>query len=146
MNGILKKTMLATLAAMAVTLAGGAATASAADMCFRDDYNSTLVARNFRFPRPGDCKTVNAYELGTNCIISGTACATSNNVDIRFNLTTSCQFGYFGTSSFRIDRLYSDINQAGFGYACSPNTSTGGWTCTQWHINTIPCPSPRPLG
>jgi hypothetical protein len=104
-----------------------------------------LVARNFKFPRAGDCKPVDGYELGTGCVISGTACGTSNNVDVRFNLSTTCSFGYFGTSSFRIDRLYSDINQAGFGYACAPNTSSGGWTCTQWHIDTIPCPSPRPV-
>jgi len=31
--------------------------------------------------------------------------------------------------------------QAGFGYACSPNTQSGSWTCTQWHINTIDCPN-----
>jgi hypothetical protein len=104
-----------------------------------------LVARNFKFPRAGDCKPVNGYELGTGCVISGTACGTSNNVDVRFNLRTTCPFGYFGTSSFRIDRLYSDINQAGFGYACSPNTTGGGWTCSQWHINTIPCPFSRPV-
>jgi hypothetical protein len=122
----------------------GSATARAADMCFRDDYNSTFVGYKFRFPAANQCKPVDGYELGTNCIVSGTACGTSFG-EVRFNLTTSCPFGYFGTSSFHIDRLYSDLNQAGFGYACSPNTSTGGWTCTQWHIQTIPCPNPHPL-
>jgi hypothetical protein len=145
MNSTLKITIRAALTVLGVTLVLGSTAASAADMCFRDDYNSTFVAKSFRFPRAGDCKPVNAYELGTNCVVSGTACATSNNADIRFNLNTSCPFGYFGTSSFRIDRLYSDINQAGFGYACSPNTSNGAWTCTQWHIQRIPCPASRPL-
>ena len=140
-----KTTILRTLAALGLMFALGSGTTWAADLCLVDDYNSVLVARNFKFPRAGDCKPVDGYELGTGCVISGTACGTSNNVDVRFNLSTSCPFGYFGTSSFRIDRLYSDINQAGFGYACSPNTSSGGWTCTQWHINTIPCPFPRPV-
>ena len=110
-------------------------------MCFCDDYNSVLVGKKFKFPRPGDCSSFNGYELGTNCVISGTACATSTGPDVRFNLSTSCPFGYIGTSSFRIDRLYSDLNQAGFGYACSPNTAGSKWTCTQWHINTIDCPA-----
>jgi len=140
-----RKTIFRTLAALGLMLALGSGTAWAADMCLLDDYNSVLVAKNFKFPRAGDCKPVNGYELGTGCVISGTACGTSNNVDVRFNLNISCPFGYFGTTSFRIDRLYSDINQAGFGYACSPNPSNGGWTCTQWHINTIPCPYPRPV-
>jgi len=82
---------------------------------------------------------------GHGLLISGTACGTSNNVDVRFNRTGTCSSGYFGTHSFRIDRLYSDMNQAGFGYACAPLTSTDGWTCTNWHINTIPCPYSRPV-
>lgn len=143
MNTHLARRLAAVVAMLVVVLAAGAA--SAADMCFRDDYNSILVMKKFRFPKAGDCKPVDAYELGTNCIVSGTACGTSNNADVRFNLNVSCPFGYFGTTSFRIDRLYADINQAGFGYACAPNTSSGSWTCTQWHINTIACPNPRPL-
>jgi hypothetical protein len=146
MNANRSRLLRTTVTALATLVALGATSAGAADMCFKDDYNSVLVAKAFRFPRPGDCKPFNGYEIGTSCIISGTACGTSNNVDVRFNLTTSCPFGYIGTTSFRIDRLYNDINQAGFGYACSPNTSSGSWTCTQWHINTIPCPNPRPLG
>ncbi|MEW6268919.1 MAG: hypothetical protein AB1689_06430 [Thermodesulfobacteriota bacterium] len=145
MNAKLKKGLLTTMAALAATVLLGAGSSRAADMCMRDDYNSTLVFKKFKFPRAGDCKPVNGYELGTNCVISGTACATSNNIDVRFNLNVACPFGYMGTHSFRIDRLYSDLNQAGFGYACSPNTASGSWTCTQWHINTITCPNPRPL-
>ena len=141
----LKKSVLTTLAIVGASLVLGSATARAADMCLRDDYNSTLVGQKFSFPRAGACKPFNGYELGTNCIISGTACGTSNNAEIRFNLTTTCPFGYIGTSSFRIDRLYADLNQAGFGFACSPNFQNGSWTCTQWHINTIPCPASHPL-
>jgi len=140
-----KKTIFRTLAALGLMLALGNGTARAADLCLRDDYNSVLVAKNFKFPRAGDCKPISGYELGTGCVISGTPLGTSNNVDVRFNLSTTCASGYMGTSSFPIDRLYSDINQAGFGYACAPNTTSGGWYCTQWHINTIPCPYPRPV-
>jgi hypothetical protein len=122
----------------------GTVTARAADMCFLDDYNSTIVGQNFAFPAPNVCKSFNGYELGTNCIVSGTACGTKYG-EVRFNLNTSCSFGYFGTSSFDISRLYSDIYQAGFGYACSPNVTSGNWTCTQWHIRTIPCPNPHAL-
>jgi hypothetical protein len=132
-------TMMATLGLGMLVL--GSTTTWAADMCFLDDYGSTLVGKNFSFPAAGACKAFNGYELGTNCIISGAACGTSNNADIRFNLNISCPFGYFGISSFRIDRLYSNINQAGYGYAYQTNTGA----FTQWHIKTVPCPNPRPL-
>jgi hypothetical protein len=145
MNTRIRKMFLATLATLGVVLALGNTSSWAADMCFRDDYNSVLVGKKFKFPRFGECSSFNGYELGTNCVISGTACAASASNEVRFNLSTSCPFGYFGTSSFRIDRLYSDLNQAGFGYACAPNTQSGSWTCTQWHINTIDCPDPHPL-
>src|SRR5262245_382126 len=136
--------LIGTLGFVGALLVLGDAPARAADMCFRDDYNTTLVAKNFAFPGANTCKAVNAYELGTNCVVSGTACGTTFG-EARFNLTVSCPFGYFGMSSFRIDKLYADLNQAGYGYACAPNTWNGSWTCTQWHINTGPCPSPRPL-
>src|SRR5262245_37187190 len=140
-----RTTIFRTLAALGLMFALGNGTTWAADMCLQDDYYSVLVAKNFRFPRAGDCKPVNGYELGTGCVLSGTACGTSNNVDVRFNLSATCPDGYMGTSSFRIDRLYSNINQAGFGNACALNTTSGSWYCTQWHINTIPCPDPRPV-
>jgi hypothetical protein len=114
----------------------------AADMCFRDDYNTTSVGKNFSFPAAGACKAFNGYELGTNCLISGTACGTSDNSTIAFSLTTSCPFvNYQGISNFRIDRLYSHINQAGYGYVAQINSSA----LTTWHIKTVPCPTPRPL-
>jgi hypothetical protein len=65
----------------------GSATARAADMCFRDDYNSTFVGYKFRFPAANQCKPFDGYEFGTNCIVSGTACGTSFG-EVRFNLTT----------------------------------------------------------
>ncbi len=138
----LKKTWLTKLASFGLGIIMLGSTPSwAADMCFLDDYNSTIVGQKFKFPGAGDCKAFNGYELGTNCIVSGTACGTSNNADIRFHLNTSCLSGYHGISSFRIDRLYSNINQAGHGYSYQTNT---GYS-TVWHIKTIPCPNPHPL-
>ena len=81
----------------------------------------------------------------TGCLLSGTACGTSDNVNIFFNLNTSCPAGYFGTSSFSINRLYSDIDQAGYGWAAAPNLSNNSWVRTVWHIKTVPCPAPHPL-
>jgi hypothetical protein len=141
----LQNTLRLTLATLAVMVALGTATVWAADMCLQDDYGSVLVGKSFTFPTSGTCKSFNGYELGTNCIISGTACTANGSNLVRFNMNTSCQFGYFGTSSFYIDKLYSNVNQAGFGYACSPNPASGNWTCTQWHINTITCPASHPL-
>ena len=134
------RTLLATLG-LGMFLLGGAPT-WAADMCFLDDYNSTFVGKNFSFPGAGACKAFNGYELGTSCIISGTACGTSDNGAIAFHLTTSCPFvNYQGISSFRISRVNSGLNQAGYGYATQINTGT----FTVWHIKTVPCPNPRPL-
>lgn len=142
----LKGAFLTTLAMLGALLVLGNGPARAADMCFQDDYYSTFVGKSFSFPRAGTCKSFNGHELGTGCVLSGTACGTSDNVDVRFNLNVSCESGYYGTTSFRIDRLYSNINQAGFGYACASNASTpGSWVCTQWHINTVPCPASRPV-
>src|SRR5262245_23762179 len=141
------KTVVTAAAALALLVLGHTS-ARAADMCFNDDLNSTFVGYKFRFPGPNQCKPFSGYELGTNCVLSGTSCGTSFG-EARFDLTVSCPseyFGmYFGTSSFHIDRLYSDIQQAGFGYSCSPDPATGNWTCRQWHIRTIPCPNPHPL-
>ena len=137
------KTVVTAAVALALLLLGHTA-ARAVDMCLLDDYNSTIVGYKFRFPGPNQCKPFNGYELGTNCIVSGTACGTSVG-EARFDLTTSCEFGYFGMASFRINRLYSYDNQAGFGYACSPDPLTGNWTRTEWHIRTIPCPTPHNL-
>jgi hypothetical protein len=133
-------TMLATLGLGMLVL--GSATTWAADMCFLDDYNSTLVAKNFSFPAAGACRSFDGYELGTSCIISGTACGTSDNGVIAFHLDTSCPFvNYQGVSSFRISRVNSNLNQAGYGYAVQTNTGY----MTTWHIKTVPCPSPHPL-
>jgi hypothetical protein len=139
----LKKAFLTTVAALGLVMSmlGGAST-WAADMCFLDDYNSVLVGKNFSFPSAGSCKAFDGYELGTSCIISGTACGTSDNGLIAFHLETSCPFvNYQGISNFRISRVNSGLNQAGYGYATQLNTGN----FTVWHIKTVPCPNPHPL-
>src|SRR5262245_14756659 len=133
-------TMLATLGLGLLVL--GTATTWAADMCFLDDYGYTLVGKKFAFPDAGAFKPFNGYELGTNCVVSGTACGTSDNGFIRFHLTTSCNnIDYQGISSFRIERFTSGYDQAGYGYSYQIN---GGYHAT-WHNKTVPCPTPHPL-
>jgi hypothetical protein len=143
MKTTLKKTLRTTLAALGLALVGfGSATSWAADMCFVDDFNSVLVGPKFSFPSASTCKSFDGYELGTSCIITGTACGTSDNGRIAFNLNTSCPFvNYQGISSFRIDRVNSGLPQAGFGYS----TQIGNPTLYQWHIKTVSCPNPHPL-
>lgn len=140
----LKKTLRTTLAALGLALVGfGSATSWAADMCFVDDFGSVLVGSKFSFPSAGTCKSFNGYELSSNgCIISGTACGTSDNGRIAFHLETSCyNVNYQGISSFRIDRVNSYLPQAGYGYS----KQTGSSTLYNWHIKTVPCPNPHPL-
>jgi len=133
-------TMLATLGLGMLVL--GSATTWAADMCFLDNYNSTLVGKNFSFPTAGACRSFDGYELGTNCIISGTACGTSDNGLIAFHLDTSCPFvDYQGISSFRISRVNSGFDLAGYGYAVQMGTGT----FVNFYIKTVPCPNPHPL-
>jgi hypothetical protein len=140
------KKALMKLATLGITmLVLGSASIAAADMCFLDDYNSTLVGKKFAFPAAGACKAFNGYELGTGCILSGTACGTSDNANILFNLNASCPAGYFGTTFFSLSRLYPDIDQAGYGWAAAPNLDNNSWVRTVWHIKTVPCPSPHPL-
>lgn len=143
MKTTLKKAFRMTVAMLGLgMLVLGSATTWAADMCFLDDYNSKLVGKNFSFPAAGACKAFNGYELGTNCILDGTACGTSDNGQIAFHLNVSCPFvNYQGIHSFRISRLYSNINQAGYGYSVA---LPSGYMA-QWHIKTIPCPNPHPL-
>jgi hypothetical protein len=143
----LKKAFLTTFAMLGLGLVLGSASAQAADMCFLDDYNSTLVAKSFSFPAAGSCKAVNGYELGSNgCIITGTACGTSDNGYIRFNLSTTCSnVPYNGTANFWITRVNSGYPQAGYGSAAAPNFENNTWVRSLWHIRTIPCPNPRPV-
>lgn len=141
-KGRMRKTSLRAAVGLGMLMLGSAPT-WAADMCFRDDFTSTLVGKNFSFPAAGACRSFNGYELGTNCIISGTACGTSDNGIIAFHLDTSCPFvDYQGIASFRLSRFNSQLPQAGFGYARQINTGT----FTTYHIRTVPCPAPHPLG
>jgi hypothetical protein len=123
----------------------------AADMCFREDTTgATYVGKNFSFPAAGTCKAFDGVGVGGGCVMTGTACGTSNNADIRFNLNYSCNdpifFGVFGTRSFSLSRLYSNMDQAGFGYYCQPNgVSNSTWSCADLHVKTIPCSSPVPV-
>src|SRR5262245_42666968 len=151
MKANLKKALLTKVAALGIAmLVLGSGTTWAADMCFRETTGGTLVGKNFSFPGPGTCKAFDGFGVGGGCVITGTACGTSNNVDIRFNLNASCNHpGFFGevsTHSFRIDRLVPGIDGSGFGYWCKLTGFTNAtWTCNQFHVKTIPCSSPVPV-
>ncbi len=125
----------------------GSGTTWAADMCFLDEEGGGVIrGKNFSFPGAGACKAFQGYISGSpSALISGSACGTSDNVDIRFNLNYSTPDGHFGVSVFRIDRLHHDLSQAGFGYYTSAHAGNGGgWASAQFHVKTIPCP-PMPV-
>jgi hypothetical protein len=139
------KTVMSAALGLAMLLLGSATT-WAADMCLLDeDGLGVMVGKNFSFPGAGACKAFNGYLLGSDVLISGAACGTSDNVDIRFNLNYSVPDGRFGVAAIYIDRFNSTLDQAGFGYYCQADRQDGGWICTQAHYKQISCPSPRPL-
>ena len=143
MKTTLQKALRTTVATLGLgLLLLGSTPTWAADMCFQDDFGSTMVGQNFAFPGAGACRAFNGYELGTSCIMSGAACGTSDNGTIAFHLTTTCPWAnYQGTANFRISRVNSGYWGAGYGYSTQLN---GGYQYN-WHTRTVPCPSPHPL-
>jgi hypothetical protein len=146
------KALLTQVAAFGIAiLLLGSTTTWAADMCFLDEEGlGVTVGKNFSFPGAGACKAFDGYLVGDGgCIVSGTACGTSDNVDIRFDLHYACTgtaFGAFGPSAFHIDRLNASLHFAGFGFYCRPNGFVNStWSCAQFHVQTIPCPSAAPV-
>jgi hypothetical protein len=148
----LKKAFLTTVAALGLVMSmlGGAST-WAADMCFREDTTgATYIGKNFSFPSPGTCKAFDGVGVGGGCVMSGTACGTSNNAEIRFHLNYSCtdplSFGVLGIRSFSLSRLYPSMDKANSGYYCQPNgVGNATWSCGDFHVKTIPCASPVPV-
>lgn len=129
---------------LAMLLLGNAA-AWAADKCFLDESGGGVIrGKNFSFPAAGACKAFQGHLLANpGGLISGSACGTSDNVGIRFNLNFSLPDGAFGVMAFHIDRLYSDIDKAGYGYYTIAHAGYGGdgWTVNNFNVHTIPCPS-----
>lgn len=149
----LKKALLSKLATFGLgVLMFGSTTAWAADMCFTEDTtNATYVGKNFSFPVAGECRSFNGFGVGGGCVMTGTACGTSNNLEIRFDLNYSCSastaFGVFGTRSFTLDRRYPNADKTNIGYYSQPNnTGTNAtWEYQMFRVKTIPCASPVPV-
>jgi hypothetical protein len=145
-----KKAFLRTLAALGLgALVLGSATTWAADMCILDHEGlGVMVGKGFSFPDAGRCKRFSGYLLGdSGCLITGTACGTSDNNEIRFDLTHTCSgtaFGTFGVAAYHIDRLNANLPLAGFGFYCQSHIGSD-WSCVQNHIETISCPAPHPV-
>ena len=122
--------------------------ARAADMCFYDGVD-VLVAKSFSIPAAGKCKAVNAYQIGKSCIMSGSACGTTDNQFIAFNLNFSCGESLgrlFGVYGFVLSRQMPD--QATAGWDCQTFPGAGGveqQNCPTFAIVKIVCPTSRPF-
>jgi hypothetical protein len=125
-----------------VALVLAAASAWAADACFKDGLNdATMIMKSFKFPNPGDCKPINGYESGNDCLITGTACGTPDGLQVRFVMRYVCMTaGGFGDLWFSTDRTYFQ----GDGFSCYQDLSTGGWTCPSFPVWKVSCPITLP--
>jgi hypothetical protein len=122
---------------VALTLVLAAASARAADTCFQDGLNNaTMIMKSFKFPNPGDCKPINGYESGNDCLLSGTACGTPDGLQVRFVINYTCMTAGFGHLWFSTDRTYFE----GDGFSCQENLSTGQWTCPSFPVWKVNCP------
>jgi len=109
----------------------------AADACFKDGLNNaTIIMKSFKFPNPGDCKPINGYESGNDCLLSGTACGTPDGLQIRYVMHYTCMTAGFGEFWFSTDRTYFE----GDGFSCQENLSTGAWTCPSFPVWKVSCP------
>ena len=63
----------------------GASAAHAADACYRDEIGDTLVFKNFRTPRPGDCRPLSGHVQNSETTLDGTVCGTSDGTRLIFN-------------------------------------------------------------
>lgn len=140
------KTVMSAAVSLSMLLLGSGTT-WAADMCFLDrDFGNLTVGKNFSFPAAGACKTFTGYVAGSDTLVSGAACGTSDQGLIRFNLDYSAPDGRFGVFVFNIERFNADLDRSGSGYFTIANAGNGGsWAVAEFHVKTIVCPSPRNL-
>src|SRR5262249_58402887 len=80
----------ATVLALALVLAATAA--HAADACYQGVGGNILVFKRFKLPRANDCLPITGYTHNSNCTLSGTACGTSDGIQVNFNVTQICHF------------------------------------------------------
>jgi len=122
---------------VALSLVLASTSAWAADACFKDGLNSaTMIMKSFKFPNPGDCKPINGYESGNDCLLTGTACGTPDGLQIRYAIHYTCMTAGFGELWFSTDRTYFE----GDGFSCQEDLSNGNWTCPSFPVWKVTCP------
>jgi len=127
-------------ALLTVALALGATAARAADVCYRGVDGTPLVFKKFKLPRAGECSPINGFQQDSNCILTGTACGTSDGILVHFNFNQICRFDPFGGAySFNTDRSI----QEGDALFCHQSTSTGQFSCPTFHAARVTCPAPE---
>jgi hypothetical protein len=129
-------------ALLTVALAFGATAAHAADACYAGVGGSVLVFKKFKLPRASECVPINGFQQGSNCILTGAACGTSDGFFVHYNFNQICRFDPFGgTYSFNTDR---SILQ-GDALFCHLSTSTGQFSCPTFIASRVTCPTPENL-
>jgi hypothetical protein len=127
-------------ALLTVALALGATAAHAADACYAGVGGSVLVFKKFKLPRAGECSPINGFQQASNCILTGTACGTSDGILVHFNFNQICRFDPFGGAySFNTDRSI----QQGDALFCHQSISTGQFSCPTFIASKVTCPAPE---
>ncbi len=116
----------------------GASAAHAADACYRDEIGDTLVFKNFRMPRPGDCRPLSGHVQNSETTLDGTVCGTSDGTSLIFNFNFILTATDTGPYHFVIGR------QSTFapGHSCNMNTDGNPWFCSNFLVLKIDCPRP----
>ena len=119
----------------------GATAVHAADACYQGAGGNILVFKKFKLPRGGECSPITGFQHNSDCTITGTACGSSDGLQVDFNFNLICHFAGFGTYDFFTDRSI----QQGDGQFCQPNLSTGQYSCAcqSAAVVTVP-PAPKP--
>jgi hypothetical protein len=116
----------------------GASAAHAADACYRDEIGDTLVFKNFRMPRPGDCRPLSGHVQNSETTLDGTVCGTSDGTRLIFNFNYILTATATGPYHFVIGRQ----DTAAAGHSCDENTNGGPWGCSNFLVFKIDCPRP----
>jgi hypothetical protein len=125
-------------ALLTLALALGATAVHAADACYQGAGGNILVFKKFKLPRGGECSPITGFQHNSDCTITGTACGSSDGLQVDFNFNLICHFAGFGTYDFFTDRSI----QQGDGQFCQPNLSTGQYSCASFIASKATCPTP----
>ena len=125
-------------ALLTVALVLGATAAHAADACYRGVGGSVLVFKKFKLPPPGQCSPITGFLDGSDCILTGAACGTSDGTNmVHFNFNQICHFAGPGDYAFFTDRSI----QQGDAVFCQQSLSTGQFSCPTFIASRVTCPA-----